>query len=101
MFVFSHKISFIKRAFRSQDWARIFVFLAFCAVALGVAVGAFALFYRGFRFFQRDVYFGDALTVYALESVFFVLIVLVFSSSLVTGLWTMFGSGENQFLLST
>ncbi len=77
------------------------VFFAFCGVALGVAVGAYLGFLYGFRFFQEDAYFGTALSVYALEATFFIILVLVFVSATVSGLWILFGSAENQFLLST
>ncbi|MDO8558189.1 MAG: hypothetical protein Q7S09_03295 [bacterium] len=98
---FLQKPFYIARIFKTRDWARIMVFLAFCAVSFGVAAGAYLGFLRGFRFFTEDLYFGAALSAYALEATFFIILILVFASATVSGLWMLFGSAENQFLLST
>lgn len=95
------KILYIRRICRARDWARILVFLAFVFLAVGVAVGAYIGFLRGFRFFAHDAYFGDALTAYTMEAVFFITIFLVFASAVASGIWTLFNSPENQFLLAT
>ncbi|MEI7498052.1 MAG: hypothetical protein WCK11_02100 [Candidatus Falkowbacteria bacterium] len=87
--------------FRTHTGAKILTTMGFVLVALLVAVGIYQFFFAGFRYLGQDNNTVEALSLYFYEIFLLILTSLILFSAIITGLYSLYRSRQNHWLIST
>lgn len=89
------------RYFSTNRTAKIITALLFLLVLGFFALEMFFLFRFGFGRIAKDVFFGEALLLYTIELFFLATFILVAASALISGIFTLFRSEDDEYLLAS
>ncbi len=92
----------IVRFFEKNRSAKVVTLLGFSLALTVLITLVYQSFFYGFKYIARDVYFGEAVTLYVIELFLLVSFLLVFVSALMSGVFAFFrrsGNGADDTML--
>ena len=99
--LFQLRIKNFFRYFKRNRTARLTTMCLFLVVYGFLFFGIYKFFQEGFIYISYEKYFKDALTLYLIEMTFLLVSFLVFFSSLITAIFSIFRVKENSLIIGS
>ena len=96
-----YHVRFALRFFEKNRGAKIVTVLGFFAAFLFLVGLVYESFFYGFKYVARDVYFGEALSIYIVELFFLVSFALVYVSALLSGFFSIFRTSSDIIVVAS
>ena len=90
-----------RRFFERNRAAKVFVVSGFLVTLGFLIVLVYLSFYYGFQHIARDAYFKEVLILYVIELFYLVSFLLVYASAMMSGVFTLFRSGRDEFIMAS
>lgn len=101
LLVWRYHLNAFRRYFAVRRTAKLVTAFLFGMIGIGLMMTVFVFFASGLRFIAQDSYFHDALTAYIYEGYTLIVFWLVAFSAVITLLFSLFRSKENDWILAS